>query len=155
RDGLSKDYIGGEAEHVPSPGGEVEAAAGQKVSWQAYDAPAKRVNFFHVPELGFQGKMAPNVACYAACWVEATEDVEVVVRLGSDDGYRLWLDHQELGASTQLRPFQWDSNLHKVKLTKGRHLLMLKVFSNTMGFEFALRLTTPNLEVPRGIRVWN
>jgi len=95
------------------------------------------------------------VACYAACWVEATEDVEVVVRLGSDDGYRLWLDHQELGASTQLRPFQWDSNLHKVKLTKGRHLLMLKVFSNTMGFEFALRLTTPNLEVPRGIRVWN
>ena len=152
---LKQEFLEDEAEHVPSAGAEVDGGDGRRLAWQPVAPTIKRVQFFHLAALGFKGQPANNVTCYAAAWLDAEEDVEVVVRLGSDDGYRLWIDHQEIGASTMLRGFQWDSNLHRVKLTKGRHLLMIRVFTGTGGFEFAVRLTTPGLEVPRGIRIWN
>jgi hypothetical protein len=151
-----KDF-GGEVEHTPSlkmeiPGGATNLE--QKVKWQAYTSQAPNINFFDVPHLKLTDQQ-DDVLVYAACWVEAEKDVDVEVRVGSDDAYKLWIDHKKIAEVHEYRAAEQDQEKYPMKLTAGKHLILIKVDQDYGGFEFLLRIVTSEGKKAAGIKVWN
>lgn len=146
---LVEDLLEGEDTVLPGAG--LERRIGEKaLTWTPRKFDDGRVNL--APALW---PSKPNTAGYAACWIEAEADVKAVLRLGSDDGYKLWLDGAPLGSERSPRMFKWDTNSHDVTLTKGRHLLLLKVCNSQGSSEFAVRVSSKSFEVPKGLRILN
>jgi hypothetical protein len=48
-----------------------------------------------------------------------------------------------------------DQETYQLKLSKGTHIVLIKVDQDYGGFEFMLRVVTPSGERPAGIQVWN
>jgi hypothetical protein len=146
---IKEDFLGGEAKATPGAGVE-QAAGGGKFVWTPHAAAQGKVVLT-------PGVWAPkdHTTVYAACWVEAEADLKAVLRIGSDDGYKIWIDGEHVGGDWAPRGFKWDQNSHDVTLTKGRHLVLLKICNWERGFEFAVRVTTKDFEVPKGLVIWN
>ncbi|HEX7900892.1 MAG TPA: hypothetical protein VF950_24250 [Planctomycetota bacterium] len=142
---IKEDFLGGEAKAKPGAGLEQGA-----FTWTPHAAESGKVVLSPViwpPK--------DHTTVYAACWVEAEADVKAVLRIGSDDGYKLWIDGEHVGGDWAPRGFKWDQNSHDVTFSKGRHLLLMKICNWERGFEFAVRVTTKNFEVPQGLTIRN
>jgi len=152
--GLDLDYLGGERRYIPSDGKEVPQEGGPKLKWAPHIAPGERVDFFGVGHLGLRSNQE-NLVAYAACWLECDADSSVELRVGSDDGCALWLDQKEIGRQHTHRAAERDQETYPVRLSKGKHFLMIKVDQGSRGFEFLLRVTSPRGDRAPGIKVWN
>ncbi len=147
------DYLKTEEDHQPAEGKSVPRDGGA-VKWGQYFAEGGRVNFFQVPHLGLSDRQQFIVE-YAACRLECDRDSDVEIRLGSDDGFRLWLDGEvRLGRHVH-RGVKEDEDVLQVRLTKGVHLLLLKVDQGDGDHGFVVRVVTPQGVRPAGIRIWN
>ena len=149
-----KDY-GGEAKHVPADGMGITKDDGTKVKWAQYEPSyGSRIDFFEIAhlDLGFQ---QDDILTYSACWLECEKDMNVQIRVGSDDGYKLWVDHNLIGEEHVYRAAYQDQESYDVKLSKGMHLILIKVDQDYGAFEFMLRATTPAGMAASGIKVWN
>ncbi|MBN2018805.1 MAG: hypothetical protein JW749_01115, partial [Sedimentisphaerales bacterium] len=145
---------GGEAAYTPALGSEVKKDDGSAVKWQQYISEFSEIDFFSVDFL----KLEPgqeDVLCYAACWLDCDADKEVDLRIGSDDGYKLWVNHKEVGIAHEYRSMEMDQETYKVKLNKGKNLILLKVDQDYGEFEFMLRVATAEGKEVPGITVWN
>lgn len=152
--GLDIDYLGGESGYVPSDGKEVTYGAGVKVKWGAHVAPSERIDFFAVGHLGLFANQE-NFVVYSACWLECEADATVEIRVGSDDGCAVWVDQKEVGRHHLHRAALPDQETYPVRLTKGRHLVLIKVDNGARGCEMLMRVTTPGGGPAQGIRVSN
>ncbi len=153
--GLFRDYLGTEETHDPWKG--VEAAGGlrgDRVRWEPHVATRGLVNLFKVPHLGLKDGQK-DLVNYAACRLECPEPREVDIRLGTDDGFRLWVDGTVVATQHAHRGVKEDQDRVRVALKKGMHLLLLKVEQGAQGHGFVVRITTPEGRPPPGIRVWN
>lgn len=149
-----KDHLRTEEEHVPAPGVAVARADGSKATWAPYRTSGGLVEFAKVPHLGFKGE--PRfVVTYAACRLECDAEVEVELRVGSDDGYRLWVDGGIEGTRHVHRGCQKDQEKYPLRLSAGLHPLLLKVDQGDGGYQFLLRVVTPQGRKPAGVRVWH
>jgi len=83
------------------------------------------------------------VVAYAATYIHSDSPQEVQIRLGSDDGYKLWVNHHYVGGLHVHRNSGIDQNIHPVKLKKGKNLILLKIDQDFSAFNFYLRLTDP------------
>ncbi len=92
---------------------------------------------------GLEGSLQ-YIMGYAACWVESDRDQKAVVTLGSDDGYKLWINHKLAAQHRVFRGCTKDEDRHNVELKKGWNLILLKVEQDIGGYEFALRFLTPD-----------
>ncbi len=81
------------------------------------------------------------IATFAACWIESPTDRAVQLRAGSDDGYKLYLNHELLGGLSLARAAKRDQNIHPARLHKGLNLVLLKITERTGGHAFCLRIT--------------
>ena len=63
------------------------------------------------------------------------------MKLGSDDGYKLWFNHQIVASLHEHRGSAPDQNTHPVHLRKGTNLILLKVDQDFGGFNFYLRVS--------------
>jgi hypothetical protein len=99
---LETDFLNGEDTYEPRDGREVEVAGGAKLKWEAYASQTDNIAFPRVPHLGVTNGQ-PWVAVYAACWLTVDADQEVQVRLGSDDGYHLWIGNRPVVRETCAR----------------------------------------------------
>ena len=155
--GFGTDYLknyGGEAAFTPTNGMEIKKADGSAVKWLPYNATGTDIIFFDIPHLKLEPQQE-DILCYAACWLDADADKEVEVRVGSDDGYKLWINHQLISEQHVYRAMEIDQETHKVKLNKGKNLLLIKVDQDWGDFQFMLRVVdAEGKEVP-GIKVWN
>lgn len=154
--GFNIDYLenyGGEAGHIPAKGMEIAAPDGKKLKWERYKSSAVRIDIPSIRVLDIDYD-PDDILIYAACWVECDQDVEAELRIGSDDGYKLWLDHQLLGEQRVYRSAEQDQETYPVKLAKGRHLLLLKVDQDWGAYEFMLRVVTANGEEIPTMKVW-
>jgi len=143
------DYLRTEEQHEPAEGVEVGG-----VCWAPYAVEGGMVNFFLVPHLRLSnGQM--YVIEYAACWLECDRDMEVEIRLGSDDGFRLWVDGEVRMTRHVHRGVKEDEDTLAVKLGRGLHPVLLKVDQGEKGHGFVVRVVTPEGGRPSGIRVWN
>ncbi len=156
--GFHIDYLknyGGEAKHVPSNGMQIEKDDGTTVSWAPYEAGySTRIDLCSVDHLGL-GYEEEDVLVYAACWLKCEKNISVQIRVGSDDGYKLWLDHELVGEEHVYRAAYRDQESYPLELSEGMHLLLIKVDQDYGSFEFMLRVVTPNGDRVRGIKVYN
>jgi hypothetical protein len=155
--GFDIDYLknyGGEANHTPANGMEIKKDDGTVVKWQQYQSTDTLINFFDVPFLNLESGQE-DILCYAACWLESDADKDVEIRVGSDDGYKLWLNHAQIATVHEYRAAEMDQETYKVKLNKGKNLVLIKVDQDYGEFEFMLRVVnSEGKEVP-GITAWN
>ena len=155
--GFGTDYLknyGGEAAFTPTNGMEIKKDDGTVVKWQPYQSTDTTVNFFSVEHLKLESQQE-DILCYAACWVDADADKEVEVRVGSDDGYKLWINHQLISEQHVYRAMEMDQETHKVKLNKGKNLLLIKVDQDWGDFQFMLRVVGADGKEAPGVKVWN
>lgn len=147
--GYDKDFLGGETRAQPANRIPVHPAGETERAWRAVVSKGDRLEF--VPIFGSRNW----VVGYAACWVESDADRDVEVRVGSDDGFKAWLDGKPVGSDHTHRPCAADQHRFPVRLARGRHLLLVKVDQGDGGHEFMLRIVTPEGKKAPGIRIYN
>ncbi len=96
-----------------------------------------------------------KILTYSACWLDSDADKDVEVRVGSDDGYKLWINHQLIATVHEYRAMEMDQETHKVKLNKGKNLLLIKVDQDTGEYQFMLRVVGADGKAAPGVTVWN
>ncbi len=89
------------------------------------------------------GEVRDWLVAFAACWVKSPADRAVQFRVGSDDGYKLYVNHELLGGTTLSRAAAKDQNIHAGRLREGLNLILLKITDRTGGHAFCLRITDP------------
>lgn len=146
--GRFKDYLGTEEEHIPSKG----KRAGDK-PWTPVQVSAGVVNLLTEPALG-PGKRE-WIIVYAGCWLEAERDVDVELRIGTDDGFKLWVDGESQIRNHVSRAMKPDSDKHAFKLTRGTHRILMKVDQGKGDGGLMMRVTAPDGRKASGVRVWN
>jgi hypothetical protein len=148
-----KDY-GGELNYTPANGMEVKKPDGTVVKWQQYVSSAPEIDFFSVEFLKLEPSQE-DILCYAACWLDCDAEKEVDLRIGSDDGYKLWVNHKEVGVVHEYRSMEMDQETYKVKLNKGKNLILLKVDQDYGEFQFEMRVVNAEGKEVPGITIWN
>lgn len=142
------DHLNGEAAH--------EAVAGVavgKAKWTAFESAEAKIDFFKIAHL--RGSSKDGVVAYAACLVQTSVQVAAEFRLGSDDGFVLWVDGRQVGKVHRSRSLKIDEDRYAVPLAPGLHRVLVKVDNHSKGYEFALRVVGPDgLRLP-SLRIWN
>jgi hypothetical protein len=157
-EGFHVDYLkeyGGEAKHVPAEGMEIAKADGTTVKWLQYRASyGYNISFFSINELELSYEQE-DILTYSACRLECEKDMDVEIRVGSDDGYKLWVDHKLVGEEHVYRAAYQDQESYPMRLSKGTHLVLIKVDQDYGAFEFMLRVLGADGLKAEGIKVWN
>ena len=155
--GFNIDYLksyGGELNYVPTNNMEVKKDDGTVLKWQQCKSTTPEINFFSVDFLKLEPQQE-NILCYCACWIESDADKDVEMRIGSDDGYKLWLNHKLVSEQDVYRAMEMDQETHKVKLNKGLNLVLLKVTQDYGEFQFELRVVGSDGKAVPGVKFWN
>ena len=84
-----------------------------------------------------------NVAAYACAEIQSPREREVNLRIGSDDGFLLWLNGERIGANDASRGLGVDQDTVKAKLIKGTNRLLLKITQGGGQWEFCVRVANP------------
>ena len=143
--GLNTDYlikIGGETQCRPSDGVE---------GFHGWHVPSPLVT------IGLNGLFlspSENICYYVCFYIDIQSPQEISINIGSDDGYRLWLDEQMLGSLVASRGVDIDSNVHPVFASAGRHRILLKVEQGGGGTGFCIRVTAKNGQSLKDAKVW-
>lgn len=148
--GYAHDFLkewGGEVEVAPVEGMECEYASGlrwrneqmqrqyggKNVRWQKHEAPGHLVDF----EQMFPP--AEDSVAYAYCEIDSPSDRKAVLTVGSDDGIKIWLNHELVHDNHVGRAIAKDEDLVSVGFKKGRNKLLVKVDQGSGGWGFCLR----------------
>ena len=89
------------------------------------------------------GMMRPNEDATAYLYAEVTPDEarDVIVKIGSDDGVKCWLNGQLIDRFPEPRSLTVDQDKVETRLTAGVNRLLLKVVQGGGGWECCLRIT--------------
>lgn len=129
--------------HINEP--DVDPAAtyeveGKTLAWKAHDAghPSGMVNM-----MGIFG--AREFCCaYALARIEVPEAAEAQLRMGSDDGIKVWVNGEAVHANNVDRGTVFDQDKAPVQLKAGVNELLVESTQNGGGWNFHLRLTRPD-----------
>lgn len=128
--------------NVNEPNVDVKAAYrldNKDMTWQAHESG----DAAGVINLG--GILPADHACaYAYAHVSVPEAVDAVVRTGSDDGIKVWVNGQSVIENNIDRPCGVDQDQGPVKLNAGVNAVLVECTQNGGGWNFRLRLTTPD-----------
>jgi hypothetical protein len=152
--GITIDYLGGELTYNPASGMEVKKADGSMLKWQQYISTSPEINFFSIESLKLEPSQE-NILVYAACWLDSDSDKDVEVRIGSDDGYKLFINHKQIAEENVYRSMEMDQETYKVKLNKGKNLILIKVTQDYGEFSFEMRVVGSDGKAVPGISIWN
>jgi hypothetical protein len=111
---------------------------GKKLRWKAHRETAHVHGMVDLIEIVAE---ASNVCAYGYAEVTSDQAREAVIRLGTDDGYELWLNGKKLGGTRAGRPMTVDQDTIPVKLKAGPNKLLVKVLQGGSAWRFCLRVT--------------
>ncbi len=154
-------YGSGHGEPVIKPAVEKEHVAsfpaGTNASWKAMDVRvawqpvhAGDDNYLDMAKsfvndlIVKPGRIVEQSFGYAACYLDVPADVEAILAVGSDDGYKIWLDEKVIAENIVFRSPVPDQEKYPVKLTKGKHRLLIKVHNDIGGHGLFLRFLDKN-----------
>jgi len=154
--GISEhDLLKTESAHVPVPGAEVATREGAKVRWTPCSAPEGKLLFYDLEGFAsLAGTKSPAIA-FAACWLDVETPADVRLRINADHGYRVWVDHKRAAGEPGGHGMNREPQVVRLNLTRGTHLVMVKVASTGGSFGFRLRVTTASGDKAQGVRAWN
>ena len=145
--GWNVDYLksaGGEGGIEPFDGMRIQAD-GKTWTWTAYEPLLVEavIDFLSVfwDEFHGGGFEPTHTLAYAACYVESDRPRDILVKVGSDDGFKVWLNHELLLEQHLHRGCVPDDDSVPAHLEAGSNLLLLKVDTDVAGFRFVVRLT--------------
>ena len=118
-----------------------DVAEGRKIVWMPYKSSTWKVDFIDV--YGGERKVA-----YAACYIISDKDADYTLAIGSDDGFKVYLNHKLVLSKATFRGCVKDSDKVSVKIRKGKNLLLVKIDQFSGGWEFALRLLDSKTQKP-------
>jgi hypothetical protein len=155
--GFDTDYLkadGGEAAFTPTNGKEIKIDGGAAVKFQPYSTTGTDIIFGDVSFLKIEPTQE-KILVYCACWLDSDADKNVEIRVGSDDGYKLWFNHELIATVHEYRAMEMDQETHKVKLNKGKNLILIKVDQDTGEYQFMLRVVGADGKEAPGVTVLN
>ena len=147
------EAYGGEVNITPEYGVEYKVTfpakgpwlAGEDVvAWRDLHSTESIVSLKNValPSRGITAGPPSSVCAYVACTVEPSEPRRVAavkLAVGSDDGYKLWLNGKLVGQLEDCRAAAVDQEVYPVRLVKGENRILLKVFQSVGGWAFCVR----------------
>lgn len=137
--GFNEDFLisqGGELAIEPQEGmWQVLGGKLYRYKWQVKESPEAMIDFYKVLD------PYEYIVVYAAGYVISEKPQEALIKLGSDDGYKLWVNHEFIAADHIHRGSSPDQNIHPLKLKKGKNIILLKIDQDFGGVNFYLRLT--------------
>lgn len=88
----------------------------------------------------------PNDQClaYAAAWLKSPKERDAVVRIGSDEAVKVWVNGTLAIARDVSRPCGFDQDAAAVHLRAGANRILVKVGDETGPWGFRLRFTRPD-----------
>ncbi|MCM8777574.1 MAG: hypothetical protein NC905_04865 [Candidatus Omnitrophica bacterium] len=117
--------------------------------WKVYHSEDYKID---LAKQGFP--VSEHILTYAGCYIISKEDKEIKIKLGSDDGYKLWLNGEYLGGWDICRSSVKDQNVHFGVLKKGMNFLLLKISNNLSGYDFCVRITDLKDEPIKDISIY-
>jgi hypothetical protein len=103
--------------------------------WTAYRSPEDRIDF------GVAARKADYCTYYAATYLHCATAVDAVLWIGSDDGFKLFLNGKEIREEHH-HDYSGDDKFRvPVKLVAGRNLLILKVENTGYSVHFKARIS--------------
>ncbi len=94
-----------------------------------------------------------NAVAYAVAYVESPREMDARFDFGTDDGYVVWLNGQELARRQVGQPYTPKEDSVPLRLKEGTNVLMLKISQRAGGWLFAGHLLTPEGDPLRDVRV--
>jgi hypothetical protein len=134
---LDKEQVKDEARLAPKEGDKVKAGDNE-LTWKKVMAEDY---FFDVNKL--LGAETERSMAYAVTYVVAPDDIkDAVLRVGSDDGCKVYVNGKEVGKAPEDRAIDKDQNEFKdVALRKGVNVVVFKVVNNGIDWSGAARFT--------------
>ncbi|MCX8083166.1 MAG: hypothetical protein N3D17_07260 [bacterium] len=116
--------------------------------WKTYHSDTYKIDLL---KQGFP--VVEHVVAYAGCYIISKEEKDIKIKLGSDDGYKIWLNGEYLGGLDICRGTEKDQNTHFGRLKRGLNFLLLKITNNLSGYDFCVRITDLKDEIIRDVSV--
>ena len=85
-----------------------------------------------------------NVTAYGLAEIEVPEAVDAVVRVGSDDGVKVWVNGEAVHEHNVDRGAALDDDQAPARLKAGKNTLLVQITQGGGGWGFCLRLTRPD-----------
>ncbi len=82
-----------------------------------------------------------RVAAYAAAWLKSPRKRHAILKVGSDDGVRIWLNGHLVHDNPAQRGMKRDDDIVPVTLRKGMNFLLVKIDQGGGDWRFCLRFT--------------
>jgi len=110
-------------------------STGQELHWESVVNPEARVDL--------DSRFRPNdrVAVYAYSTFTLPAAQEILVKVGSNDGFKCWLNGLEIGRFDGGRGWQLDQDTFTVQGKEGPNALLVKIFDMGGEWAFSVRLT--------------
>ena len=114
------------------------AASYDTVKWE----PKQGGGGMAIVDLTYFGR--DNVRIFAYATVNVAAEQDAVLRLGSDDGVRAWVNGEKVHENITDRGTALDNDLVPVKLKAGENAILLEILQNAGGTNYCARLTQPD-----------
>jgi len=112
----------------------------KELSWRACTIPSPLTGVNLIDQLG----QASGACGYGFATVTLAEDADAVIRCGSDDGIKIWVNGQSILERDVDRGMAIDQDLARVKLKQGENKILVRVNQGGGGWMFVLRVTKPD-----------
>jgi hypothetical protein len=91
---------------------------------------------------------------YAFCYVESPTAMKIKVKVGSDDGCKIFLNHQQIWRNKVYRGAEKDKDVIEASLKKGLNSFLIKIEQDSGGWGFFCRLTDLKDKPLKNIKIW-
>jgi hypothetical protein len=148
-DSLDKEKIKDEAKLEPKAGDKVKVGD-KELTWKSQTAEDY---FFDFNKL--LGEVKEQAVGYAVTYITAeAETADVTLKIGSDDGARIWLNGKEVGKVPDDRALEKDQNSYdKLTLKKGTNVLVMKVGNGIADWTGCARFVDKDGKPVKGLKV--
>lgn len=134
-DSIDKEQVKDEAKLDPKEGDKVKVGE-TELKWKKFTAEEYYFDFNKL-----LGEVKEEAVGYAVTTIVADDEKkDVTLKIGSDDGYKIWLNGKEIGKGTDDRALDKDQNsIEKLTLKKGANVLVFKVANGIADWTGAAR----------------
>jgi hypothetical protein len=125
----------------------------RRIAWQRVHAHTDRgiVNMHRVPGMGSE---LDNTCLYAACHLKAAAHTPVRFKIGSDDGFVLFVNGRRIGdIRDDRRTLAVDKDVFEADLQAGDNLVVVKLCNAIGSFAMVVRLTDRQDQPVQGVQV--
>jgi Asp-tRNA(Asn)/Glu-tRNA(Gln) amidotransferase A subunit family amidase len=147
-DALNKEQLKNEAKLQPKAGDKVKAG-GKELVWKTY-----RAKDYYFDFNDFLGKETEDSVGYAVCYIRADAEMkDIMLKAGSDDQVKVYLNGKEVHKHEQGRPLEPDEDSSKITLHKGVNVLVFKVVNGKVEWSGCARFVDKDGKVIKGLKV--